>query len=396
MEYLSGISIRSILLHNNNWWNFYTKHAHLIRKSIVENICKVLACKTEILGFHSYKCDDCGHDKKVPHTCKSRFCSSCGKKATEQWIQTNMNILPNVPWQHITFTLPQELRDLFWVNRHLINHLIKIPAAMITKLAKYKGLIPAIFLALHTFGRDLKQNVHFHVSTTSGGLSLDHSKWVDGLFLNHQPLKNQWRFHVTTVLKKLYKAGQLILPPALHHINNFTQFNAWISTLYQKTWVVHLQKKSKNHKQNIKYLGRYLKRPPISETKIKQYDGINVTYQYKDHHDNSIDTITMPVDDFIARLIRHIPDKGFRLIRYYNWLSNRTRSTLLPLVYKLINQCPELIKKINWRALFYKTFGKDPLKCPVCDAIMSWIKTTRPTVYSILDNHENIATKIFA
>ena len=118
MEYLSGLSIRGIFLHNNNWWCFFSKHARLIRESIIENVCKILIYKTDMLGFHSYKCDDCGHEKKVPHSCKSRFCSSCGKKATEQWIQTNMNILPNVPWQHITFTLPQELRDLFWVNRH--------------------------------------------------------------------------------------------------------------------------------------------------------------------------------------------------------------------------------------------------------------------------------------
>ena len=53
------------------------------------------------------------------------FCSSCGKKATEQWIENNLSMLPNVPWQHITFTLPQELRDFFWMNRDLVNHLVK-------------------------------------------------------------------------------------------------------------------------------------------------------------------------------------------------------------------------------------------------------------------------------
>ena len=136
-----------------------------------------------------------------------------------------------------------------------------------------------------------------------------------------------------------------------------------------------------------------MKRPPISETKIKQYDGKNVTYQFKDHHDDSIDTITMPVDEFIARLIRHIPDKHFRLIRYYNWLSNRLRSKLLPIVYKLIGQNPELIKQINWRELFIHTFGKDPLKCRTCDSIMSWFKNVLPTICDMIGNHENIATK---
>ena len=152
MEFLTGLSIRKIFPHNQNWWKFFIKHKPLIRKSIVENVCKVLACKTEAMGFHIFKCDDCGHEKKVPHTCKSRFCSSCGKKATEQWIKINMNVLPNVPWQHITFTLPQELRDFFWLNRDLTNRLINIPAMIITRMAKNKGLIPGIFLAMHTFG----------------------------------------------------------------------------------------------------------------------------------------------------------------------------------------------------------------------------------------------------
>ena len=231
------------------------------------------------------------------------------------------------------------------------------------------------------------------MSTTSGGLSLDHSKWVSQFFIPHQTLKNQWKYFVTKVLKQLFAEDSLKLPPVLCNIKTITQFNAWISLLYQKTWVVHLQKVSTNHKRNIKYLGRYLKRPPISETKIKQYDGKIVTYQFKDHHDDSIQNIDLPVDEFIARLIRHIPDKNFRLIRYYNWLSNRLRSKLLPLVYKLINQEPELLKKINWRELFVQTFGKDPLKCSICNSIMSWFKNVLPTIYDMVSNHKTIATE---
>ena len=41
----------------------------------------------------------------------------------------------------------------------------------------------------------------------------------------------------------------------------------------------------------------------------------------------------MPVMNFIARLIRHIPDRNFKMIRYYGFLSNRTRGEKLPLVY---------------------------------------------------------------
>lgn len=392
MEFLSGIKIRNIFLHNDNWWNFYTKYQTLIRESIVINVCKVLICKTQALGFHTYLCESCGHEKQVFHSCKSRFCSSCGKKATEQWTETNLNVLPQVPWQHITFTLPQELRNLFWLNRHLTNQLIKIPAAIITKLGKQNGLIPGIFLALHTFGSDLKPNVHFHVSSTAGGLSLDNKKWIDTFYIHHQTIKYMWRYEIIDTLRHLYKTNQLNLPTSLN-INSYTAFNAWLDCLYNKNWVIHLQKKSNNHHKNVRYLSRYLKRPPISETRIKSYDGQNVTYEFKDYYNNQkTASHTMSVDDFIGRLIKHIPDQNFRLIRYYNWLSNRTRSKLLPIVYELIKHVAKLIKKINWRTLFHKTFGIDPLECPICKAIMSFKSAEFATLNNILECHNIIAT----
>lgn len=145
METIRGIKIRRILLDNNNWWNFYNKYKHLIRDSIVINVCKLLACGTAFLGFHQYTCQNCGNSKKVFHTCKSRFCSSCGKKTTEDWIAKNLSALPQTPWQHITFTLPAELRPFFWLNRHLINHIANKPAKIINRLAKNKKIHPRNF-----------------------------------------------------------------------------------------------------------------------------------------------------------------------------------------------------------------------------------------------------------
>ena len=37
-------------------------------------------------------------------------------------------------------------------------------------------------------------------------------------------------------------------------------------------------------KSDVDYLDKYLKRPPIGETRIKLYDGKTVTYEYLDHY----------------------------------------------------------------------------------------------------------------
>ena len=76
----------------------------------------------------------------------------------------------------------------------------------------------------------------------------------------------------------------------------------------------------------------------------------------------------MPVMNFIARLIRHIPDRNFKMIRYYGFLSNRTRGEKLPLVYKAIKQvAPKIIKTVTWRMMLILRLNKDPLACPNCN-----------------------------
>lgn len=170
-------TIKQILTSNGNWWNFYQKHKDRIRENIVVVIVKLLSCRSIIRGRQEYHCPHCQHVKYVLFSCKSRACSSCGKKATELWIQKQHAILPATSWQHITFTMPDDLWDFFWYNRFLLNEIPKIAANCIQTIAKQKGVLPGIFIALHTFGRNLKRNVHIHLSTTLGGLLLNGLGW---------------------------------------------------------------------------------------------------------------------------------------------------------------------------------------------------------------------------
>lgn len=283
---------------------------------------------------------------------------------------TNFEELPKTTWQHITFTLPSIYWEFFWSNRYLMNLLPKIAADIIQEMAEKQGAKVGIYLAIHTFGRDLKRNFHLHLSTTCSGLSLDHTQWVEGLYFYHKTIKKMWRYQVTNLLREEYKAQRIKLPKSLKHITNYTEFNALLDQEYKKEWVVHLNQQSENHKHNIEYIGKYIKRPPLGETKIKSYDGKTVTYEYMDHYTDSKETLTLPVMDFIARLITHIHDRYFRCIRYYGFLSNRTRSQLLPKVKAFLQQKKQAIQKITFRSLCLKTFGVDPTLCPYCQSKM--------------------------
>ncbi len=393
MEFVSGqIKIRDIFIDNGNWWKFFIGHQELIREAIIINVFKMLACRTSLLGWHVFACPKCLRRFNAPHSCKSRFCSSCGKKATDNWINTAFDTLPDTTWQHITWTMPEQLQPFLWINRHLFNKLASIPADIIKNIAAQEHYIPGIYSATHTFGRDLKRNFHIHLSTTVGGLALDYKSWKPNVYFYHDTLKQRWRYEVITLFRSEFKTDRLKLPPDLLHLKSYAAFNSWLNVHYQKTWVVHLNKQSNNRKANIEYLGKYLKRPPLGESRLKSYNGKDVSFEYLDHYTDTTQTVSLPARDFLARLIAHIPDRYFRNIRYYGFLANRVRGKLLPIVYKLLKQSQDYTRSAycHWRKMILTSFGIDPLRCPECNSLLRFSYIVLPHK-SLTPFHQEIA-----
>lgn len=263
--------------------------------------------------------------------------------------------------------MPDSLWPIFWYNRHLFGLISAIASEIIKEIAAKKNIVVGIFTALHTFGRDLKRNVHIHLSVTCGGIG-SKNKWQK-VYFPSEPIKKMWKHRIIDLLREEYKKVSLVLPSEYKGASNFSK---WMKDLYEIKWYVYLQKPSDDHKRNIEYLGRYIKRPPLAEARIEKYDGKEVTFKFHDHYNNTIERITMSVFQFIGRLIMHIPDRHFRMIRYYGFLSNRTRGKLLPVVYKAINQItPKKIKKLSWRLMIWMNFKKDPLACKNCNHTMN-------------------------
>lgn len=294
--------------------------------------------------------------------------------------------------------MPHELWDFFWLNRKLFNKVPILAADIIKKLSKKQGFLPGIFLAIHTFGRDLKRNPHIHLSTTSGGLSFkDNLKlWIYDAFFFHENVKKMWRYNIIALFRSEFKNGNLKFPPHLKHLKSSSQaFSSWLNFLYNKNWVVELSKPSKNMKRNVEYLGKYLKRPPIGETRIISFINNIVTFKYLDHYTKDSNIMSLPALDFIKKLIAHIPDTYFRNIRYYGFLSNRTSANLLPIANNLLSSNPSpLTQKLSWRDLLIKNFNFDPLACPVCKSIMQFINRVTPG-FNILSFHKEIANGHF-
>lgn len=132
-----------------------------------------------------------------------------------------------------------------------------------------------------------------------------------------------------------------------------------------------------------KYIGRYLGRPVIATSRIDAYDGENVTFHYNRHEDDLLVTETIPVMDFIKRLIQHIPEKHFKQIRYYV-LYARNKESDKKLNRAISKDKHHIILSFNrWRKCTLLSFGYDPLKCPCCGQTMLFLE--------LYHNHQHVS-----
>jgi len=58
------------------------------------------------------QCDACGAEHHVYHSCRNRSCPSCHGASMRAWLTARETELLPVPYFHVVFTLPAELRAL--------------------------------------------------------------------------------------------------------------------------------------------------------------------------------------------------------------------------------------------------------------------------------------------
>lgn len=123
----------------------------------------------------------------------------------------------------------------------------------------------------------------------------------------------------------------------------------------------------------IKYISRYLGRPVIALKRIDSYDGESVTFHYNRHEDNAFIRKTLPAIDFIKLLIQHIPEKNFKMTRYYGlYARHREKDTLL---HKAVPRPKHqiMLQFTQWRNNLLLSFGYDPLEC-TCGHKMQFVE----------------------
>ncbi|QGP56941.1 hypothetical protein PsalMR5_04409 (plasmid) [Piscirickettsia salmonis] len=63
------------------------------------------------------------------------------------------------------------------------------------------------------------------------------------------------------------------------------------------------------------------------------------------------------------------------MIRYYGFLSYRTRTIILPKIYDLVGQTIEAYNQVTFVSLMKSNFNYNPLKCILCGSQLRRIST---------------------
>lgn len=329
--------------------------------NVMQNIDRMINCGDPSFGGAMYACDKCGTMKFVPFRCKSRFCPSCGVRYSQARSASMSFKLIQCTHRHCVFTIDENLRHFFLEDRSLLNCLFSAVRSVILRMFhqmnKSKNFVPGFICVLHTFGRPLEWNPHIHCLISEGGFS-DDGVWRVVKHFNYTLLRKSFQ---TALLNEMEKAIG-------------ASFKKTKALIYQKDkngFYVYAKPNLCDTKTVTKYISRYLGRPVIALSRIDKYDGGNVTFHYNRHEDNQFVSRCIPVMDFISLLIQHIPDKHFKMTRYYGLYSrHRDKDKSLHRAISRQKQ-PILISFLKWRNNISASFGYDPLCCPNCKNTMT-------------------------
>jgi hypothetical protein len=121
----------------------------------------------------------------------------------------------------------------------------------------------------------------------------------------------------------------------------------------------------------LHYLARYTHRVAISNHRLVNFADGQVTFRWKDYaHGSKQKLMTVTADEFLRRFLLHVLPSGFVRIRFFGFLANRRRKTLLPLCHQLLLMAsPRRLASIQTKAC-----SRAVWQCPRCGGSMLLIE----------------------
>jgi hypothetical protein len=304
------------------------------------------------------------------------MCPLCNGSASIKWIAKRESELLPVGYFLLTFTIPKELKPLFFANKKTCYNLLfkavscTLQDSILNNKRRMNGNA-GFFGVLHTWDQRVNYHPHLHVVIPSGCLSSDRTEWNPShlsFFLPVKKLSADFRGKLLYYLRKEQKAGRLIIPKRIKDLKFL------LNSLQLVPWVVNSQAPGKNRKPEhmLRYLSRYVTKTAVNDKRIKKIENGKVYLRFYDRKRKIPKTETLTEELFMKRLVMHILPKGFKKTRFFGFMANRHRTSMLVLCKMLLGQSLQEQEEQDktfledTAFLFWKYFHIDITKCREC------------------------------
>ena len=299
---------------------FRLRYGSRLSRAQANALGAIQACRTARYGEMVLECTSCQSQQRCFHACGHRSCPRCQNHDTTEWLDRQRQKLLPVDYFLVTFTLPQELRNVAIQHpKALYNALFVCASSTLKDFAindKKLGAAIGLTAVLHTHCRRLDYHPHVHVVVPGGCIDTQRRQW--------KKLKGKYLFN-EFALAKVFRARML---------EALCRAGIVLAQAAPKKWVVDCTHVGKGEPA-LKYLSRYLYRGVVSEANIIADDGRQVSFRYTESKTGDNRTRTLDGETFVWLLLQHVLPKGFRRARDYGFLNGKATS-LLRLVQQIL------------------------------------------------------------
>lgn len=299
---------------------YLRRHGNAVLPSHLRALDDIMCCRTPALGGHLGVCARCAQRHILFHSCRNRACPRCGLDTTEQWLDQQRDLVLPVPYFHVTFTLPSELRRL--VRSHqkvLYGVLFRAAYHALAELCaddRHLGGRIGALAVLHTWTRTLVYHPHVHMLVPAGAVD-DDDIWRPARRRRRKLYLVPQRALARCFAGKFLVAARKALP------------NVQLPAIARMTkWIVAIRRVEPGPDAVLSYLGRYVHRTALSDSALLAVDDTTVTFRYRDSGTQQAKTMCLPAAEFLRRFLQHTLPKGLHRVRSYGLLHSSRRTTL--------------------------------------------------------------------
>ena len=327
-------------------------------------------CRQPEMGGHVLSCPQGHYATFVGHACGHRSCPRCASGPRQLWLAQQLPKLLPCPHFHAVFTLPHAFIALWQFNRTLLTQMLFDSArASLLELcadARHLGAIPGLLMALHTWGRTLSHHPHIHCLVSAGGADAQ-GQWracKSSFLVPVEPLRQLFRGKLLSAISQALNHQRLALPPQ----QPAPHWRTAISQQWRAHWNIQLNPAYPHGRGVALYLARYVKGGPLGSDRRLHLSDDAVAFAYFDHHDAKRKNLTLPVAEFIARILWHAPPKGQHTVRHAGLYATTHRRHYLACLRQLTPQPdPPVPQPLASHQLDSKPAATPPV-CPQCFA----------------------------